>query len=145
MRKAADQCIAALNLCRESHSVDCAPDISIVGRMANSSIVTISKDPRHLSESIPPTGIADKPMSDACFNDWKRFCFVLREIASGDNSRPLSGLAAQKRAQAALTECGYTWPGCVQVPEPIAAPFAGQKSLSTQARVDLEQFPLETN
>ena len=87
MRKAADQCIAALNLCRKSHSVDCAPDISIVGRMASSSIVTISKDPRHLSESIPPTGIADKPMSDACFNDWKRFCFVLREIASGDNSR----------------------------------------------------------
>ena len=104
-------------------------------------MVTISKDPRHLSESIPPTGIADKPMSDACFNDWKRFCFVLREIASGDNGRPLSGLAAQKRAQAALTECGYTWRGCVQVPEPIAAPFAGQKSLSTQARLDLEQFP----
>jgi hypothetical protein len=50
-------------------------------------------------------------------------------------------LQAQKRAQAVLTECGYTWPGCVQVPEPIAAPFAGQKSLSTQARVDLEQFP----
>jgi hypothetical protein len=104
-------------------------------------MVTISKDPRHPSESMPPTGIADKPMSDACFNDWKRFCFVLREIASGDNGRPLSGLAAQKRAQAALTECGYTWPGCVQVPEPIAVPFAGQKSLSTQARVDLEQFP----
>src|SRR5689334_5079196 len=22
------------------------------------------------------------------FNDWKRFCFVLREIASGENGRP---------------------------------------------------------
>jgi hypothetical protein len=103
--------------------------------MDRSSVLAISKRPTS------PIGIADKPRSEACFNDWKRFCFVLREIASGDTSRPLSGLAAQKRAQAALTECGYTWPGCVQVPEPIAAPFAGQKSLSTQARVDLEQFP----
>jgi hypothetical protein len=102
-------------------------------------MVTISKDPRHLSESIPPAGIAEKPMSGACFNDWKGFCFVLREIASGDNGRPLSGLVAQNRAQAVLTERGYTWPGCVQVPEPIAAPFAGQKSLGTPARSD--QFP----
>jgi hypothetical protein len=46
------------------------------------------------------------------FNDWKRFCFLLREIATGDeNGRPLSGLEAQKRAQAVLTECGYTWSG----------------------------------
>ena len=45
-----------------------------------------------------------------CFNDWRRFCFVLREIASGDNGCPLSGLEAQKRAQAVLAECGYTWP-----------------------------------
>jgi hypothetical protein len=47
----------------------------------------------------------------ACFDDWKRFCFVLREIASGDNGRPLSALEARKRAQAVLIECGYTWPG----------------------------------
>jgi hypothetical protein len=46
----------------------------------------------------------------ACFNDWMRFFFVLREIASGKNDRPLSGLEAQKRAQAVLTECGYKWP-----------------------------------
>jgi hypothetical protein len=43
------------------------------------------------------------------FNDWKRFCFVLREIASGENGIPLPGLEAQKRAQAVLSECGYTW------------------------------------
>ena len=40
------------------------------------------------------------------FDDWKRFCFVLREIASGENGRPLSSLEAQKRAQAVLTERG---------------------------------------
>ena len=67
-------------------------------------------------------GITDKPASDACFNDWKRFCFVLREIASGDNGRPLSGLEAQKRAQAVLAECGYTWPGRIQVRRPVVAP-----------------------
>src|SRR5262245_51426773 len=44
-----------------------------------------------------------------CFDDWKRFCFVLREIASGDNGRPLWALEAQRRAQAVLTECGYAW------------------------------------
>jgi hypothetical protein len=54
---------------------------------------------------------ADKPVSDACFNDWKRFCFVLREIASGENGCPLSGLEAQKRAQAVLAECGMHGPG----------------------------------
>jgi hypothetical protein len=46
-----------------------------------------------------------------CFDDWKRFCFVLREIARGDDGRPLSALEAQKRAQAVLIECGYTWAG----------------------------------
>ena len=43
------------------------------------------------------------------FNDWKRFCFVLREIARGKNGRPLAGVEVQKRAQAVLTECGYAW------------------------------------
>jgi hypothetical protein len=46
----------------------------------------------------------------ACFDDWKRFCFVLREIASGENGRPLSGIDAQRRAQAVLVERGYSWP-----------------------------------
>src|SRR5262249_17776640 len=45
-----------------------------------------------------------------CFEDWKRFCFVLREIArGGDDGRPLPNVEAQRRAQAVLTECGYAW------------------------------------
>jgi hypothetical protein len=44
---------------------------------------------------------------------------VLREIADGDNGRPLSSVEAQKRAEAVLDECGYTWP----LP-PVAAPAA---------------------
>jgi hypothetical protein len=55
------------------------------------------------------------------FDDWKRFCFVLREIASGENGRPLPSFEAQKRAQAVLTECGYTWPGQTVAPEPNGA------------------------
>jgi hypothetical protein len=46
-----------------------------------------------------------------CFNDWKRFWAVLREIASGEDSQPLSSLDAQKRAREVLTDCGYSWPG----------------------------------
>jgi hypothetical protein len=45
----------------------------------------------------------------ALFHDWKRFCFVLREIARDENGGPLPGFEAQKRAQAVLTECGYAW------------------------------------
>jgi hypothetical protein len=86
---------------------------------------------------MPRLTVADGPISDACFNDWKRFCFVLREIASGDKGYPLSGLEAQKRAQAVLAECGYTWPGRVQVREPVVAPV--QESLDTQARADARQ------
>ena len=88
-------------------------------------------------KNTPQASIADKPISDACFNDWKRFCFVLREIASGENGRPLSGLEAQKRAQAVLAECRYAWPGRVQVREPVVAPV--QESLDTQALVDARQ------
>jgi hypothetical protein len=37
--------------------------------------------------------------------DWKRFCFVLREVArGGDDGRPLPNFEAQRRAQAVLTE-----------------------------------------
>jgi hypothetical protein len=61
-------------------------------------------------------GVADnkgrRPVGDvAFFNEWKRFCFVLREIASGEDGRPLSGLDAQKRAQAVLVECGHAHGG----------------------------------
>jgi hypothetical protein len=56
------------------------------------------------------------------FNDWKRFCFVLREIASGVSGRALSGLEAQKRAQEVLNECGYSWQGGTVVREPVAVP-----------------------
>jgi hypothetical protein len=83
--------------------------------------------------------IADKPVSEACFNDWKRFCFVLREIASGENGRPLSSLEAQTRAQAVLTECGYTWPGRAQVHEPVVAPTGAPESPNSQAPVATDQ------
>jgi hypothetical protein len=57
------------------------------------------------------------------FDDWKRFCFVLREIASGENGRPLVSFEAQERAQAVLIERGYTWPGQAAAPTaPIAVP-----------------------
>jgi hypothetical protein len=69
-----------------------------------------------------------------CFNDWKRFCFVLREIASGENGRSLPGLEAQKRAQAVLVECGYTWPRCDGPAERTAVP-----NLSSEAENDVEK------
>jgi hypothetical protein len=46
---------------------------------------------------------------NACFDDWRRFCLVLREIANGANGQPMSGTEAQRRARAILTECGYAW------------------------------------
>ena len=68
-----------------------------------------------------------------CFDDWKRFCFVLREIASGKNGRPLSALEARKRAKAVLIECGYTWPGRAEtarlMPEGAGRPKPEPKSL----------------
>jgi hypothetical protein len=99
--------------------------------------VAISQTYAPSKKSASRIGVADKPVSDACFNDWKRFCFVLREIASGDNGRPVSGLEAQKRAQAVLAECGYVWPGRVQVREPVVAPV--QETIYTQDRVDARQ------
>ena len=42
------------------------------------------------------------------FDDWKRFYFVLREIAGGQGGRPMSGL---NRARAVLIECGCPGPG----------------------------------
>jgi hypothetical protein len=74
-----------------------------------------------------------------CFNDWKRFCFVLREIASGENGRPLSGLEAQKRAQAVLTECGYTWSGRFIEGESIAAPNLRSANEKQQLTADAQE------
>jgi hypothetical protein len=88
--------------------------------------------------------IADKLVGDACFNDWKRFCFVLREIASGENGRPLSGFAAQQRAQAVLVECGYIWPERAELREPVVAPAAALESIDTQAPVDSAKSSAET-
>jgi hypothetical protein len=73
-----------------------------------------------------------------CFNDWKRFCFVLREIASGENGRPLPGFEAQKRAKAVLLECGYTWPKRVEPPERNAA----VPDLSFETENELKMAPL---
>jgi hypothetical protein len=101
--------------------------------------MSISERSAASKERRPRLGPADKPASDACFNDWKRFCFVLREIAGGENGRPLSGLEAQERAQAVLVECGYTWPGRAEVHEPVVAPFAAPESLNAQASIDSEQ------
>jgi hypothetical protein len=53
--------------------------------------------------------MARQPSSDACFNDWKRFCFVLREIANGQDGLPFSGFEAPTRAREVLSEGGYTW------------------------------------
>ena len=86
---------------------------------------------------------AEKPIGDACFNDWKRFCFVLREIATGDNGRPLSGVEAQQRAQAVLTEYGYTWPG--RAPGSSRLPsLRCQESANEQAPVDSRQSRIGT-
>ena len=55
------------------------------------------------------------------FDDWKRFCRALREIAAGASGQPLSGVEAQKRAREVLAEAGYRWlPGgeLGAIPEP---------------------------
>jgi len=75
-------------------------------------MVAISETaPSKKSIPIPARGIKLRLSDIPCFDDWKRFCFVLREIASGDDGRPLSALEAQKRAQTVLIECGYKWAG----------------------------------
>ena len=86
------------------------------------------------SKNASQIGVADKAVSEACFNDWKRFCAVLREIASGENGRPLPGFEAQTRAQAVFVECGYTWPGRAEVP--IVAHAAAPGNLNTKAPVE---------
>jgi hypothetical protein len=92
--------------------------------MTRSSVMAISERSALSTERTPR-------VSDACFNDWKRFCFVLREIASGEKGSPLSGVEAQKRAQAILRECGYTWLSSDRMCEPIVAPAAVSNALAS--------------
>ena len=90
--------------------------------MGERKVVAVSETSVSLKQSSSRVGGADKPVTDSTlFNDWKRFCFVLREIASGVRGRALSGLEAQKRAQGVLNECGYSWQGGPVVREPVAA------------------------
>jgi hypothetical protein len=72
------------------------------------------------------------------FDDWKRFCFVFSEIASGDNRRPLSALEARKRAKEVLIECGYPWPGCTAASEPIGGP-----DIPSEAENEVKKLPDE--
>jgi len=92
--------------------------------MGGGGTVAISRTVAPSKERIPRGVAASKTRqaSDgACFNDWMRFCAVLREIASGDNGRALSGLEAQTRAKAVLAERGYSWPGhASQLPPPTS-------------------------
>ena len=55
------------------------------------------------------------------FDDWKHFCFVLREIAAGTGGQPLSGIEAQTRARRVLAEAGYRWSGYMSDSELLAA------------------------
>jgi hypothetical protein len=109
---------------------------SVSGRAV---MVAISERAASFRKSIPihARGTKLRPSDIPCFDEWKRFCFMLREIANGENGRPLSALEAQKRAQAVLAECGYMGPGRVQVREPVVAPV--QESVDTQDRVDARQ------
>jgi hypothetical protein len=97
------------------------------------SIVPISETSAASKEGTSRVGIDNQPSSYACFDDWKRFCFALREIASGENGHPLSGLEALQRAQEVLTDCGYRWPQRARVHEPVDAPTAVPESHNTQA------------
>jgi hypothetical protein len=73
--------------------------------------------------------MARQPSFDACFNDWKRFCFVLREIANGKGGRPFSGFEAQSRAREVLSECGYSWFAGTPQRDAYAAELAQQSSI----------------
>ena len=68
------------------------------------------------------------------FDDWKRFCLVLREIAVGTNGQPLSGIEAQKRAQSVLAEAGYRWSGYRPAETPADSDLeTNQPDISRQA------------
>jgi hypothetical protein len=104
--------------------------------------MAISETSAASNKRVPQACIADKPVSHACFSDWRRFCFVLREIASGESRQPLSGLEAQKRAQAVLNECGYAWPSRVQVREFGITPNAIDFGTSQDGSLNPSPAPL---
>jgi hypothetical protein len=106
--------------------------------MTRSNVMAISERSTLSTERTPR-------VSDACFNDWKRFCFVLREIASGEKGSPLSGVKAQKRAQAILRECGYAWPSSDRMCEPIVAFSGGRFRHGTTITSSEERLRRERN
>ena len=73
--------------------------------------MAISETAAPSRKSIPIHARGTKLSHTPWFDDWKRFCFVLHQIAGGCNGCRLSALEAQKRAQAVLMECGHTWLG----------------------------------
>ena len=96
--------VSALGLCRESHSARAFGCQICQGRMrmAEGNVMAISETCASFKQGSSRFGSADRQVTDSTlFNDWKRFCFVLREIASGVSGRALSGLEAQKRARGA--------------------------------------------
>jgi hypothetical protein len=146
VRSGGDRSVAAVGLCRESHSVETfVCQIFVMEERMASRTVVISARVASSTKSVAPVGTADKPVNDACFNDWKRFCFVLREIARGDDGRPLSGLEAQQRAQAVLTECGYKWPGRAQAYELAAAPESPNTQATLQSSARTKKSVVRSN
>ena len=85
-------------------------------RLRTAANLTNSKEFTGAKEARAQTGTEGKRVN-ACFDDWRRFCFVLREIANGTNGLPMSGDEAQRRARAILTECGYKWDWRAKVDE----------------------------
>jgi hypothetical protein len=146
VRKAEHQPVATLSLCRESHSAEtlCARHRRAGLYMARSNVVAILERSTASTKNAPRASIADEPVSYACFSDWKRFCFVLRQIASGENGHPLAGFDAQKRAQAILSECGYRWLSSDQTRLPMIAPAAVSESLNALAPVDAKRCASKT-
>jgi hypothetical protein len=80
-------------------------------------------------------GAEKKPITNTCFDDWRRFCFALRQIANGTNGLPMSPSEAQRLAKAVLTECGYTWQWHAKVDQQRAAAVAIPESARRLAAV----------
>ena len=114
-------------------------------RMGERKVVAVSETSVSLKQNSSRVGGADKPVTDSTlFNDWKRFCFVLREIATGVRGRALSGLEAQKRAQDVLNQCGYSWQGGPVVRCRVGPQWNLQQSPSKpRQKVELERVHVQ--